>query len=110
MAIKQIILAVALVATIGCSGGNRWVPTQQINTSVVVTPSAVTVDQGETTKFQAQVLGQANQAVTWSVAGGADAGTIDSTGVYTAPTANYVALFKYRQLARLHRSPWEPRA
>ncbi len=89
MGIKQIILAIALVATIGCSGGNRWVPTQQINTSVVVTPSAITVDQGATTKFQAQVLGQSNQAVTWSVAGSPEAGTIDSTGVYTAPTSDY---------------------
>jgi hypothetical protein len=89
MRITQIVLAMALTVTIGCGGANRWVPTQQISASVVVTPSAVTVEQGATAKFQAQVLGQPSQSVTWSVAGSPSAGTIDSNGVYTAPTSNY---------------------
>ncbi len=88
MRIPQFVLAMALIVTT-CYGGNRWVPTQQIKASVVVTPSASTAYQGATTKFRAQVFGPSNQAVTWSVAGSPGAGTIDSNGVYTAPKSNY---------------------
>jgi hypothetical protein len=53
-------------------------------TSVVVTPAEATVYQGTTARFQAQVMGQSNQAVTWRVEQGG-LGTIDNTGLYTAP-------------------------
>ncbi|MBX3028386.1 DUF1800 family protein [bacterium] len=58
--------------------------------SVSVAPASVTVLAGATQQFQATVSGSANQAVTWSVSaiGGGEAavGTIDASGLYTAPT------------------------
>jgi hypothetical protein len=50
---------------------------------VTVTPASASVYQGETVQFQAKIPGQSNQAVTWSLQG--NFGTIDSTGLYTAP-------------------------
>jgi hypothetical protein len=69
-----------------CGGGaSAQVPLSPppSSTSVVVTPASVTVYQGATAKFQAQVTGQTDQSVTWSVEN--SFGTIDSTGLYTAP-------------------------
>jgi hypothetical protein len=88
MRFAQILLAMALLVTTVFGGGRR-VPTPQIKVSVAVTPSAITVGQGDTMKFQVGVSGHSNQAVTWSVAGSPDAGTIDANGLYTAPRSNY---------------------
>jgi uncharacterized protein (DUF1800 family) len=56
---------------------------------VSVVPANVTVLAGATQQFQATVTGNANQAVTWTVnntAGGdATVGTVDASGLYTAP-------------------------
>ncbi|MDE3137446.1 MAG: Ig-like domain-containing protein [Acidobacteriota bacterium] len=49
-----------------------------------VTPASATVYQGATMQFTAMVEGQGNQVVTWSIGQGG-LGTIDSTGLYTAP-------------------------
>ena len=55
-------------------------------TGVIVTPSGIgQVWQGTTVQFTAAVMGQGNQAVTWTVHEGSAGGTIDSTGLYTAP-------------------------
>ena len=57
--------------------------------SVTMTPTAATVQLGTTKAFTIAVSGTANTAVTWSVngvAGGSTTlGTIDATGLYTAP-------------------------
>src|SRR5207248_1904215 len=54
--------------------------------SVAVSPKTKSVIAGGTIAFSAAVSGSSNTAVTWSVAGGASAGTINpTTGVYTAP-------------------------
>jgi hypothetical protein len=50
---------------------------------VVVTPAAATVYRGKTQQFTATVSGQADQTVIWSLDGN---GSIDSTGLYTAPS------------------------
>lgn len=52
-------------------------------TTVTVTPTTATLYRGETQQFAAQVSGPSDQTVTWSVDG---PGSIDSTGLYTAPT------------------------
>lgn len=52
--------------------------------AVVVTPAAVTLHRGETQQFAAQVTGSSDQTVTWSADAGL--GSIDSTGLYTAPS------------------------
>jgi hypothetical protein len=59
--------------------------------SIAVTPSMPSVAAGGTIQFSAQVTGLPNPGVTWSIGGGklrgAKAGTISSTGLYSAPTA-----------------------
>lgn len=58
--------------------------------SVTMTPTSATVQLGTTKAFTATVSGAANTAVSWSVngaaGGSASAGTIDATGLYTAPS------------------------
>src|ERR1035438_9596610 len=59
--------------------------------SVTVSPAMPSVAIGSTVQFQATVTGLANTAVTWwaggTAGGNATAGTISSTGLYTAPAA-----------------------
>ena len=52
--------------------------------TVVVTPATATVFRGKTQLFTATVSGQADQTVIWSL--GANIGSIDSTGLYSAPS------------------------
>jgi len=54
--------------------------------AVSVSPTAVTLDQGESTTLTATVTGTQQTDVTWSVVGGAGNGTVTTAGVYTAPT------------------------
>ena len=51
---------------------------------VVVSPATATVFRGQTQQFTATVSGQADQTVIWSLDG--YSGSIDSTGLYTAPS------------------------
>ena len=57
--------------------------------TVTVTPATATVSPGASTQFMATVTGTTNTAVTWGVngtpGGSAAAGTITSSGLYTAP-------------------------
>jgi hypothetical protein len=80
---------VLLFSLSGCGGGSGSVPPQQVLVHVSVFPSQATVAAGATQTFFATVTGTANHLVTWKVNGaiGGDAtsGTIDSTGLYTAP-------------------------
>jgi hypothetical protein len=72
---------------IGCGGSSSGGGT---TITVSVSPSTVDVGLGAQTQFTATVTGTSNTAVTWQVngtAGGSSAaGTITSSGVYTAPT------------------------
>jgi Big-like domain-containing protein len=58
--------------------------------AVTVSPKAVNVQAGTTKQFSATVQGSSNANVTWSVSGsgcsGNSCGTINSGGLYTAPT------------------------
>lgn len=53
--------------------------------SIVISPDATTISKGHTVQFSATVTGTSKTDVTWSVteSGG---GTINTTGLYTAPT------------------------
>lgn len=53
--------------------------------AVSVSPSAVTLQPGQTQDFAATVTGSSNTAVTWSVQEGPDGGTVTAQGLYTAP-------------------------
>ncbi len=56
---------------------------------VTVSPEAVWLHSGQTQQFTATVANHVNKAVTWSVSGtncsGVDCGTVDASGLYTAP-------------------------
>ena len=57
-------------------------PISLINVSI--SPASVTLASGHKQQFTASVTGTSNTAVTWT----ASAGSIDSTGLYSAPTVN----------------------
>ncbi|MBL0311868.1 MAG: hypothetical protein IPP78_03965 [Holophagaceae bacterium] len=54
---------------------------------VTVTPPTATVQVNTTQQFNASLTGNPNTAVTWTVQEGAAGGSVDSTGLYTAPAA-----------------------
>ena len=82
-----LVIALAIAAS-GCGGSSSQSNLHQsgpvLSTKVVVTPATANIYTGMTAKFQAKVVGQSNQKVTWSLQKGS-LGTIDSTGLYTAP-------------------------
>ena len=82
-------LVFATLTTAGCGGGrvplgpNDKPINDPPSPTVTVTPATASVYQGATFQFQAQVSGTTNQNVSWSVQD--NFGTIDNTGLYTAP-------------------------
>jgi len=86
-----LVVLLAMTAS-GCGGGAGGrtgdPPPSKGGTSVVITPNGIgQVWQGTTVQFAAQVIGQTSQAVAWSVQEGSAGGVVDSTGLYTAPSA-----------------------
>jgi len=56
--------------------------------TVTISPTTASVTVSGTQKFSANVVGTANTAVTWTVTCGvASCGTVDGTGLYTAPAS-----------------------
>ncbi len=54
--------------------------------SIKITPVSANILPGQTQKFTATVTGMTEKAVTWSIVEGASGGSIDNTGLYTAPS------------------------
>jgi len=83
---RAIVGAMGLVFLAGCAGGSGLTAGRGL---ITVSPSSATVQAGGMQQFTATVTPGANPAVTWSVGGigctGADCGTIDGSGKYTAP-------------------------
>src|SRR5690242_3372037 len=82
--------AFAVVVLVGCGGGGGG--SSSGNSSIVaitVSPTSASLAPNAQQQFTAAVTGSTNTTVTWQVAGGtggnAQVGTIDSTGLYTAP-------------------------
>lgn len=75
----------------GCGGRSSQipVPTPTPSITVTITPSARNLMSGEPAVFSATVGGTADQRITWSVEE-ANGGSIDSSGNYTASSANGV--------------------
>jgi hypothetical protein len=83
------VLLILLLAA-GCGVGGRGIqPVTPSSVSVTVTPANPSVNLVSTQQFTATVSGNSSQSVTWSLSGtgctGADCGTIDQNGLYTAP-------------------------
>ena len=75
-----------LLPSCGSTSGNSVGPGTVL---ITIQPSSATLLLGETQPFAASVTGTTNTSVTWNVngtiGGSPTAGTISSTGVYTAP-------------------------
>jgi hypothetical protein len=75
----------ASVADPSVFGNATVVVTATPSVAVTVSPTSVTLAPGTSRTFAATVTGSTDTAVAWSVTEGATGGTIDPTGVYTAP-------------------------
>ncbi|NKE70067.1 TolB family protein [Candidatus Manganitrophus noduliformans] len=53
--------------------------------AVRIIPEAISIETGETFRFQASVTGTADASVSWTVQQGPLGGSIDTAGAYTAP-------------------------
>jgi len=80
------LLAALFASACGGSSSESSVNIPPAGQAVVVltVPSEADIDPGSTLRFSAQVTGTADTSVAWTVAE-ADGGTIDPTGLYTAP-------------------------
>ncbi|HTV65789.1 MAG TPA: hypothetical protein VMD98_09300 [Bryocella sp.] len=83
LSLVAVCIVMLLAACGGSGGGNNNMPT------VTVSPATANVQEGGTQQFTATVTNTTSTAVNWSVngvaGGNASAGTISSSGLYTAP-------------------------
>ena len=89
---RKFLLTLAILWITGCSGGQSSTSSgNPKGISVSVFPSATSVVLGQTVPFTATVTGTTDTAVNWEVGGvqggNATVGTINTTGLYTAPKA-----------------------
>jgi hypothetical protein len=89
--VNLFLVAISCIAAIempGCAGITSTSPSV---VTVFLQPTQISLSLGQPQQFQATVTGTSNKSVTWfagGVAGGtASAGTISSSGLYTAPNA-----------------------
>jgi mono/diheme cytochrome c family protein len=68
-----------IIDTLTGGGGNNG------QVAITINPLSVTLAPGRTQQFNATVTGSTNTGVTWTMVSGT--GTINSTGLYTAPNA-----------------------
>ena len=82
-------LGVAALFTAACGGSSSETtsatPPAGQTVVVVTSPAETGVEPGSSVRFNAQVTGTADTSVKWSV-DEADGGTVDASGLYTAPT------------------------
>ena len=67
------------------SGHDTATVTLQPTVAVKITPTAATLTANQAQQFDATVTGTQNQAVNWNI--NPQIGTIDNTGLYTAPAS-----------------------
>jgi len=85
---KRWIPVVAAVLAAACGSGSSTPAASAAQAvSVGINPTQATVAPGGQQAFTATVSGTANTAVTWSVLEGDVGGTIDTSGLYSAPGA-----------------------
>ena len=76
----------------GCGGGNGPVSTSNSNSqpsqsasALTISPTSTTLGIGSSMQFTAGAASSTLPPVTWSVQEGATGGSVNSTGLYTAP-------------------------
>ena len=74
-----------VVATSRADPSRSAVATVTVHVRVAVSPAAATLTLGQTQAFTATVTGAPDTGVIWSVQEGAAGGTVDASGLYTAP-------------------------
>jgi len=77
-----LVVALCLVLLVAC-GGSSSNNNQQPPVTVSIASAPANIGAGANWQYSATVSGSSNQTVTWTATGG---GTIDSTGLYIAPT------------------------
>jgi hypothetical protein len=80
-------LTVLLVATVASSCGGSPAQPDPAQVAVSLSPASAQVAPAAIVPFTATVTGSAVTAVVWSVQGGSPNGTVDGSGVYTAPSS-----------------------
>jgi hypothetical protein len=85
-----LVSAFFVASLVGCGGTSSQPQSVQPPPVVTVSPPAFTMGVGSNYQFSASVTGVSNTTVTWRVngtdGGSVESGTIDSTGLYIAPT------------------------
>jgi len=92
-------------------------PTATPTVGVSILQGATALKTGATQRFEALVTGTTNKAVTWSIVEGA-CGTIDASGLYTAPASQKICTVKATSkadpgkaataIATIADTPWTP--
>lgn len=91
---STLVLSFAIALWSGCGGGMKVggsssPTTKPTSNGISIAPSSPTIRGGDTVQFSANVTGNTNQSVVWSVNGvangNATVGTIDMMGKYQAP-------------------------
>ena len=92
---SSIVAQQTVTATATSQADNSTIGSATVNllppVSVTVTPPSVTIIAGQTQQFTASVANASNTAVAWTISP-AGTGTIDQTGLYTAPSTGPVIL------------------
>jgi hypothetical protein len=86
---KGFLAAAAMLVLAGLSACGGSGSSNNNNSMVTVSPATANVQEGSTQQFTATVTGSSTTTVSWQVngvaGGNSSVGTIDSTGLYTAP-------------------------
>jgi hypothetical protein len=87
--ISPSMMSILLIALAGCGFAGTPPGPPPPNVTVTIQPASASLFLGQTQAFQATVVGSTNTNVTWQVngvvGGSASAGTISSSGFFTAP-------------------------
>ncbi len=79
-----------VVATSRADPTKSATATVTVIVGVAITPARASLASGGTQQFLARINGAVDTAITWSIQEGASGGTVDQTGLYTAPPTNGV--------------------
>ncbi len=90
IAVRNVVAVLACAVMVGCGSGSSH-QLSQLQVEVTVTPSSFTMGIGSNYQFVATVTGTSSTAVNWQVNGvpngNTTVGTVDSSGLYIAPTS-----------------------